>query len=501
MKTRNIVSLFFWLATLPFVLAAEPAPGPMTEAQVLEMLAAKRPIPHGPEALNDKDLARICTATEMTELDLSGFRIISDEGIVHLSKLRKLKTLNLQNCSRLTPKGLTVLSSLQHLESLRLGRDQFRTEAIYDVLLTLPALRKLILIDCVAFMKKDQGLARLKAMKNLRYLDLSCYGGQHTPILDEVVQLTQLTHLNLDNYKGCPVSLTALKEMEKMTDLEFLGLAGHWYRDDVLDDLYKKLTHLEVLHVGGHYAMNSKNPALPSNLSHLVLDRSWFLEDQAMINLGKKNLEELNLERCVKLTDKSMAALQNLPKLRSLNIGSIHGITDAGVHHLKGNTGLTYLGLFDNDHITNKGLAALKTMKAMRRLKLWHLPKIDGAGLSFLSSMGELEHLDLSTCFGITDEGLEHIKSASRKTSASCLKTLYLDNLPKITDAGVSHLAGHTNLEELTLIHCVLLTDECLQYFKNMSSLTYLDLSYCEGLTAPAVEKLKRVLPDCDINF
>jgi hypothetical protein len=140
-------------------------------------------------------------------------------------------------------------------------------------------------------------------------------------------------------------------------------------------------------------------------------------------------------------------------------------------------------------------------MKAMQRLKLWHLPKIDGAGLSFLSSMGDLEHLDLSTCFGITDEGLEHIKSASHRTSASCLKTLYLDNLPKITDVGVSHLASHSNLEELTLIHCVLITDECLQYFKKMSSLSYLDLSFCEGLTPPAVEKLRRVLPNCDINF
>jgi Leucine-rich repeat (LRR) protein len=140
-------------------------------------------------------------------------------------------------------------------------------------------------------------------------------------------------------------------------------------------------------------------------------------------------------------------------------------------------------------------------MKSMRRLKLWHLPKINGAGLVFLRGMDKLEHLDLSTSRGINDKGLEHLESASFGTGESCLKTLYLDNLSMITDKGVSHLASHTNLEELTLIHCVSLTDDCLQYFESMKSLTYLDLSYCEGITAPAVEKLIKVLPNCDINY
>jgi Leucine-rich repeat (LRR) protein len=511
MKNKtSIAALLCWACLLwaamqpgPFVRAAEPetALAAMSADEVLELLERKRAIQTGPKIFNDKDLKRICTATALTELDLSSFFYISDDGIAELSKLTELNTLNLSGCRRVTPQGLTVLLRLKNLNSLQLGRSHIQSGEIYDVIVKLPALQKLILKDCVVFMKTGQGLAKLKDMKHLKHLDLSCYGGQHGPVMDDVVQLTQLTYLNLDNYKGCPVSLDALKEMEKMTSLEFLGLAGHWYRDDVLDDLYGKLKNLKQLHVGGHYAMNSKNPALPSNLTHLVLDRSWFLEDQAVIRLGKKNLKELNLERCVRITDKGLESLQNLPKLTHLNVGSIQGITDVGVNHLKGNTGLTYLGLFDNDHITNKGLSALRDMKSMRRLKLWHLPKIDGAGLTFLGNMEKLEHLDLSTCRGITDEGLVNLKSASSGTGKSCLKTLYLDNLPMITDQGVSHLASHENLEELTLIHCVSLTDECLQYFENMKSLTYLDLSYCDGITVPAVERLMKVLPNCDINY
>lgn len=495
-----------WLATMQpgsFTQAAEPetALPAMTVGEVLELLEIKRAIQTGPEIFHDKDLLRVCTATAMTELDLSTFYYISDDGFAEIAKLTELKKLNLSGCRRLTPKGLAVLTRLEKLESLQLGRNHVKSEEVYDVILQLTSLRKLILRECVAVMKTGQGLAKLTDLKNLTHLDLSCYGGHHGPVMDDVVKLTQLTYLNLDNYKGCPVSLDILKEMKKMTSLEFLGLAGHWYRDDVLDDLYKKLTNLKQLHVGGHYAMNSKNPALPPELTHLVLDRSWFLEDQALINLGKKSLKELNLERCVRITDKGLESLQNLPKLRYLNVGSIQGITDVGVSHLQGNTGLTYLGLFDNDHITNNGLRALANMKTMQRLKLWHLPKIDGAGLSFLRNMEKLEHLDLSTCRGITDDGLEYLKSASSETGKSCLKTLYLDNLPRITDKGVSHLASHPNLEELTLIHCVSLTDDCLQYFENMKSLTYLDLSYCEGITVPAVEKLKKVLRNCDINY
>jgi Leucine-rich repeat (LRR) protein len=433
-------------------------------------------------------------------LDLSGFYYISDKAIAALAQLTELQSLNLQGCRRLTTAGLAVLPRLKKLTNLRLGRSHVQSGEVYDVLLKMPALRKLVLKDCVAVMKSGQGFSKLKDLKTLRHLDLSCYGGLTGPIMADVVQLTQLTHLNLDNYKGCPVSLDLLKEMEKMTSLEFLGLAGHWYRDDVLDGLYGKLKSLKQLHVGGHHAMNSKNPALPRGLTHLVLDRSWFLLDEAIIKLDKSKLRELNLERCTKLTDKGLEALQNLPELTSLNVGSIQGITDAGVKHLKGNTGLTYLGLFDNDHVSNQGLRALGNMKSMKRLKLWHLPKIDGAGLSFLPAMGGLEHLDLSTCFGIGDAGLEHLKSASHGTGKSCLKTLYLDNLPKITDVGVSHLTSHPNLQELTLIHNVSLTDKCLRFFEGMKSLTYLDLSYCEGITGPAVEKLRKALPDCDIN-
>jgi Leucine-rich repeat (LRR) protein len=513
MTNRIIIKVFsclvaVWLAAaqpMSFTRAAEPEPEvalpAMTVGEALQLLEKKRAIQSGPKIFNDGDLKRVCTATATTELDLSGFYYISDEGFAEIAKLTELRKLNLYDCRRLTCKGLEVLTRLKKLESLRLARNHVQSGEIYDVLLQLTPLKRLILKECVAVMKTGQGLARLKAMKGLRHLDLSCYGGLHGPVMDDVVQLTQLTYLNLDNFKGCPVSLDVLKEMEKMTSLEFLGLAGHHYRDDVLDDLYKKLKNLKQLHVGGHHAMNSKNPALPSNLTHLVLDRSWFLEDQAIINLGKKSLKELNLERCVKITDKGLKSLQNVPTLRYLNAGSIQGITDVGANHIKDNTGLTYLGLFDNDHITNKGLSALTNMKSMRRLKLWHLPKIDGAGLVFLRGMDKLEHLDLSTSRGINDEGLEHVKSASFGTGESCLKTLYLDNLPKITDKGVSHLARHTNLEELTLIHCVSLTDDCLHYFENMKSLTYLDLSYCEGITVPAVEKLMKVLPNCDINY
>ena len=221
MKYKKLISLFFCWGLLPpgpFALGAEsePTPEPMTVDEVLELLAAKRPIPHGPKALTDKDLARVCTATALTELDLSDFRVISDEGIAHLSKLTELRNLNLNGCSRLTPKGLSVLPSLKHLRRLRLSRNHVKSGEIFDVILKMPSLQELILKECVAVMKKDQGLAKLKDLKNLKHLDLSCYGGHHTPIMDDVVQLIQLTYLNLDNYKGCPVSLTALKEMEKI---------------------------------------------------------------------------------------------------------------------------------------------------------------------------------------------------------------------------------------------------------------------------------------------
>ncbi|MFP6610941.1 MAG: hypothetical protein VB835_01430, partial [Pirellulales bacterium] len=69
----------------------------------------------------------------------------------------------------------------------------------------------------------------------------------------------------------------------------------------------------------------------------------------------------------------------------------------------------------------------------------------------------------------ITDAGLEHLKGLTE------LKELLLYNT-KITDAGLEHLKGLTNLELLIIRHTQV-TDAGLEHLKGLTELEVLDLS------------------------
>jgi hypothetical protein len=87
------------------------------------------------------------------------------------------------------------------------------------------------------------------------------------------------------------------------------------------------------------------------------------------------------------LTDEGLARLSelDLPHLYWLNLGLNGNITDAGIEHLAGMTGL-------------------------ERLALPGCPRLTDVSLEYISEMDELRYLDLRGCEGIGDEGLEQLQ-------------------------------------------------------------------------------------------
>ncbi|MCA2964970.1 MAG: hypothetical protein INH40_13785 [Acidobacteriaceae bacterium] len=200
--------------------------------------------------VNDSDLQRVGTFTELRTLDLSHTRV-TDLGFVHLKKLRnvtavnlyyaelvgdgacavmklwpKLQTLNMRG-TKVTDTGVAHLAGHAGLESIDVGFALFTDNGV-ELLATMPKLRH------VAYggnKMTDVGLSPLKLILTLRELDLG--GLQRTDS-----GLWQVT-----------ITDRGLEVLGTMTELEVLNLRNAKITDAGIDRIFglRKLKQLNVV--------------------------------------------------------------------------------------------------------------------------------------------------------------------------------------------------------------------------------------------------------------
>jgi hypothetical protein len=125
-------------------------------------------------------------------------------------------------------------------------------------------------------------------------------------------------------------------------------------------------------------------------------------------------------------------------------------VTDKGLAHLKGLTGLQVLRLGEvlvtepgqPPLITDAGLAHLKDLTRLRVLSLKETG-ITGHGLRYLEDMKDLEELDLERTI-VRSADLAHLKDLKQ---LRYLNLLYCD----VRDAGLENLKGLENLRHLVI--------------------------------------------------
>jgi hypothetical protein len=110
-----------------------------------------------------------------------------------------------------------------------------------------------------------------------------------------------------------------------------------------------------------------------------------------------------------------------------------------------------------------------------------------------LAYVGDLSALKSFTCFdgAVTDAGMVHLNGLTN------LQFLFL-GFPQITDAGLVHLKGLTNLRSLSL-DCPRITDAGLEHLAGFTQLEELSLSDTQ-VTDESVKKLHQTLANCRIH-
>jgi hypothetical protein len=164
-----------------------------------------------------------------------------------------------------------------------------------------------------------------------------------------------------------------------------------------------------------------------------------------------KSLKSLSLRGNLRITDKGLTVLAELPSLTELILDEMQ-IGDGCLLHLTNMTELStlYLGKATLHHgkIKRKGKvtdSGMRCLSGLTRLSAVSLSYTNVTGESFAAFRGfsELEHLFLEAT-PFNDDGMKHIARMPR------LKQLQLQET-QVTDAGLVHLAGLQELEILYL--------------------------------------------------
>jgi beta-lactamase regulating signal transducer with metallopeptidase domain/Leucine-rich repeat (LRR) protein len=483
--------------------------------------------------VNDDLLRALGRLSHVTELILLSDRC-TDDGLVHLERLTKLKTLklrwtavsgtglrHLKNASRLkelylmgtkvSDDGLTNLQHFPNLETLDLGRGDKITNLGLTNLSVLQKLRTLRfhLGSPAGDALTAEGFRHLAGLTNLQ--TLGGIGRPGTVFGDEALaylrNLVNLTNLNLGTTRVTDAGFDTLKDFPK---LKFLSVARSQVTDAGLSNL-KHFPDLETLHLGG------PNQATDTAIDHLKLlpklkrvflgvnPNAGFSDPMGpgkITDAGVKTLASLHLEivtdpvfptgtfseklflEGATITDSTLAALRQLSKLTGLRLHATN-VTDSGLAYLKNIPGLETVHITGNQ-FTDAALLSLKDVSNLRELTI-HDAQISDAGLVYLKDRTQLRLLSVKP--------RTPLRQLTRAEADSGVRPDYRDykyRYPsQISDAGLIHVKGLTNLTELDL-SASQITDSGLLNLAGLAVLDRLNLSDTE-ITDAGVAQLSRL--------
>jgi len=307
----------------------------------------------------DIDLAHIAGLTNLEDLDIQD-AMVSDAGLVHLSKLYKLRRLNLLKTSpagKITDAGLLYLKNLKSLEELTIPTGI--TDTGVEHLAALNSLKKVNLWGDGVTDKGLSVLAQMKSLENLEIISrnatdasieklaqcprLKSLSLQNTPIteaaLSNLSKIKTLTGLSFWNTNINGRGFSFLKELPKLTDLSFMS--ENFTEDSTLHlGQIKTLKVLRLQYIGFDFddetIANLSNLVSLKNLSFVVQSPHRFLfTDAGMAHFGKlKSLEHLYINDCSNITDEGLKHFEGLSSLKDLRLDKSK-VTMAGVARLK----------------------------------------------------------------------------------------------------------------------------------------------------------------------
>jgi hypothetical protein len=398
-----------------------------------------------------KPLARL-TGLQMLHLSWTG---TTDKGMEHLRNLRRLRSLELSE-PRVGNSGLAVLKDLTALEYLDL-----ETGA------------------------GDAGLKHVGQLPNLRWTRIRM-GGIRGPGLAELARLPRLERLCLWGETG--ITDQHVRYLEGLTHLKSLTLWGTSYplTDATLASI-GKLTGLEEL-----YFVRIATDFTDEGMAYLKgLKNLRKVEFTSPVGeLGLRHLATLPRLESIKpleLTGENIKQLAGLRACKSVRVDAPGRAANSGrlpdLSSLGGLPSLEELEFFDNDWVTDRDLACLPSLARLKSLFV-SSENVTDASLTVVAKLTQLEHLNFMQLKG-AKRGLNQLNAL---TNLQTLDMVTARDMPQTIDEIPLNLSALVNLRTLRLRQFCL-SDNDLACLAGLHHLEVLDLD--GAFTETALSYLK----------
>jgi internalin A len=311
----------------------------------------------------------------------------------------------------------------------------------------------------------DRGLVHLRSLKNLEALYLHKMSIEG-PGLEHIKHLPQLHHLNLEH---SPLQDAGLEHIGEMTQLLTLQLGNTNVTDAGVANLVA-LSDLQNLSLAGADVSDRSVVHLKrlGRLEHLSLSRT---------NVTAAGVAELKaaLPNCAIHVSYGLGMQPRTPPLWPEGVKPTRQDLFAAIQDLGGRAEL------DN----------CLPEQPIVTLTFWGSDLSDAAMIRLLEELPDLKHLQLRQVL-VGDQLAAYLRDRDQLT-------LLLFAESGLTDAGLTHLAQLTNLQELGLSGNRI-SDAGLKALTRLTSLKDLYLSET-SVTEPGLIKLQQSLPNCSISF
>lgn len=178
------------------------------------------------------------------------------------------------------------------------------------------------------------------------------------------------------------------------------------------------------------------------------------------------DLRALRLSPDTSLDSAGLDAILNLSQLRVLALDFQWIGAAAELEQLRSLENLEELYLAGT-LVDDDAVAVLAQFPRLKKLRIAQT-KVSDAGLAHLGGASQLQELDLSENAKITNAGMSHLSGLTQLVRLNLWRVA-------ISDEGISHLAPLVNLQWLNVDN-TLLSDDGLQYLSGMQELSYLHL-------------------------
>lgn len=356
-----------------------------------------------------------------------------------------------------------------------------KDEDIQRLVEQCPNIQKLLISDSIHLTEKAlKSISQLKSLKILELKNLSL-PNRGFECLNAMSNLTSLTLNGLDQLTD-----ESLSFLPALSNLQYLGISRcPGVTDEGLKNLrsLKNLVSLDLSwnrYTGGGFA----NLSGLTELKQINLSNSKRLRDRGLIHFkGLANLISLDLTHCKNLNEQGLTFLTSLTGLSLLKLGwcalNNNDISLIGKNLIN----LLHLDLTGSDEIDYNGINELQNLSKIEHLNLsW--TKVDERICESTSNLKQMEDLSLLNCIELSDICLRSLKNLPK------LAILNLTGCELITDAGLKELSAQKNLVSLNLTDCLRITDDGLGFISQMEKLIILKLRECSKITDKGIKKL-----------